>query len=65
MTRGVNVCYLPDFLICPQCFTVQEAPYIEGDGCICGGRLIDGKAVRNLANAATASRTEERSLLPI
>ena len=45
-TRRATVCYLPDFLICPGCLTIQEDPYVEGDECICGCRFIDGKAVR-------------------
>lgn len=41
-----TICYLPDFLICPQCFTVQDTPFDVGDKCICGGRFVGGKAVR-------------------
>lgn len=42
---GSSACYLPDFLICPQCFTVQDAPFDVGDQCVCGGHLVAGKAV--------------------
>lgn len=41
-----TICCLPDFLICPQCFTVQDVPFDVGDQCICGGHFVCGKAVQ-------------------
>lgn len=38
--------YLYDRLICPSCFTVYDEPFVVGDGCICDGTIVDGRAVR-------------------
>jgi hypothetical protein len=38
--------FITDFLVCPACFKLHDAPFDVGDKCLCGTAIVDGKAVR-------------------